>query len=226
MSRILGFTALLTVAALSAEAHFVFVVPDPKDPAKAIVVLSEDLSVDEEVTMDRIAGLKLQVRDEAGKLAEASFETAKHNLNATIPGNGARVLFGSIAYGVMQKGDAKPYLLTYHPKAIVGTIPSDGGKLDNLLPAELIPVASSGKVKFQLLGLGKPVADGDATVILPDGKKEKTKTDKHGFTREFDGAGRYGVWARYTEAKGGEHQGKKYEEVRYYPTLVVDVTGK
>jgi len=226
MFRTLMSVAFLVLFTFAAQAHFVFVVPDLKDPTKAIVVLSEDLAVDEDVTVDKIAGLKLRVKDETGKLIDATFVKEKHSLKATLPGSGSRVAFGSVPYGVMQKGDAKPYLLAYHPKAIIGAIPANGGKLDRISPAELIPVAEAGKVKFQLLGAGMPVADAEATVILPDGKKEKTKTDKQGFTREFDQTGQYGVWVRYTEVKSGEHEGKKYEEIRHYPTLVVDIPAK
>jgi uncharacterized GH25 family protein len=226
MVRILGAAAVLVAATLTARAHFVFVVPDAKDPAKALVVFSEDLAVDEAVTMDKITGLKLQVRDAAGKTTEAKFEAEKHCLKATVPGTGSRVVFGSVNYGVLQKGDAKPFLLAYHPKAIVGAVPADGGKIGAALPAELVPVVTGDKVKFQLLAGGKPVADAEANVLLPVAGKEKSKTDKDGFTKEFTGAGRYGVWVRYTEAKAGELDGEKYEEVRHYATLVVDVPAK
>jgi uncharacterized GH25 family protein len=226
MVRFLGAAILLGAATLTARAHFVFVVPDGKDPAKALVVFSEDLEPDDAVTMEKIGGLKLRVRDSGGKTADAAFEKDKHSFKATLPGSGPRVVYGSVSYGVMRKGDAKPYLLAYHPKAVVGAVPADGGKIGTALAAELVPVAAGGKVKFQLLGGGKPVADAEATVILPDGKREKAKTDKEGFTKEFTGAGRYAVWVRYAEAKAGELEGKKYEEVRHYPTLVLDVPAK
>ena len=188
-------------------------------------MFSDDLNVDDAVTMDKVGGLKLQVKDAGGKLTDAKIEKEKHNLSVSVPSSGSRIVFGSVPYGVMQKGDAKPYLLSYHPKAIVGEIPADGGKLGGMIP-ELVPVAAGGKVKFLFLSGGKAVTDAEATVLLPDGKKEKTKTDSQGFTKEFTGAGRYGVWVLVTEAKGGEHDGKKYEETRHYATLVVDVPAK
>src|SRR5262249_10896731 len=121
--------------------------------------------------------------------------------------------------------DSKPYLLEYHPKAIIGSI-SGGGKLQQKLPAELMPVVAAGNVRFQFFGSAKPVSDAEATVILPDGTKEKTKTDKDGFTREFSKPGRYGVWVRYIEARSGTHEDKKYDEIRHYATLVVDVPAR
>jgi uncharacterized GH25 family protein len=225
MPRTLTASALLLLCTLTAHAHFVFVVPDANNAAKAVVVFSDDLAPDEAVTMEKIAALKLRVKDAAGKVTDATFKTDKHSFAVTLPGTGARVVYGSVPYGVMQKGDAKPFLLAYHPKAVVGPIPADGGKLGDAA-AELVPLASAGKVKFRLLAAGKPVADAEATVIRPDGKRDKVKTDKDGTTPEFAGAGWYGVWVRVTEARSGEHDGKKYEEVRHYPTLVVDVPGK
>ena len=67
------------------------------------------------------------------------------------------------------------------------------------------------------------VADADVTVVKPDVSKVKAKTGPNGLTEAIDGTGRFGAWARYFEAKAGELDGKKYEEVRHYPTLVADV---
>jgi uncharacterized GH25 family protein len=224
MLRFAIAAAFLAGLTITAEAHFVFVVPDAKDATKALVVFSDDLNVDDAVTMEKVGGLKLQVRDTGGKLTDAKIEVGKHSMAVAVPGSGTRVVFGSVPYGVMQKGDAKPYLLSYHPKAILGAIPADGGKLGTA--PELVPVAAAGRVKFLFLVSGKATADAEVTVILPDGKKEKVKTDHQGMTKEFTGAGRYGAWTRTTEAKSGEHGGKKYEETRHYATLVVDVAAK
>ena len=42
-------------------------------------------------------------------------------------------------------------------------------------------------------------------------------------TPGFAAAGRYGVWVRHVETQAGERDGQKYEEVRRYATLVVDL---
>lgn len=227
MLRTTSAVALLAAAALTAHAHFVFVVPDPKDPAKAVVVFSDDLDPDENVTMDKVVGLKLTCRDAAGKDAAVEHKAGKHELAATVPGTGPRVVFGSLNYGVMQKGDAKPYLLAYHPKAVIGTVPAEKVVLgEKVLPVELIPVVAGSDVKFKFLSAGKPVADAEVAVIKPDGGKAKAKTDKDGLTEAFPAKGRYGAWAKDTVAKPGEFGGKKYEEARHYATLVTEFTGK
>lgn len=214
---------LVAAVAAAAQAHFVFVIP-AQDGATAAVVLSEELAPDEAVSAAKIAGAKLFVRDAAGKEAAVTHTAGEHALTAALPGSGPRVVYGSVAYGVMRKGDAKPYLLAYHPKALVGRVPADKVAVGDKLPVEIVPVTAGGKVKFKLVADGKPVAGAEVTVLKPDGSKAKVKTGEDGLTDPVEGSGRFGAWARYFEPKAGELGGKTYEEVRHYPTLVVDVT--
>ena len=86
------------------------------------------------------------------------------------------------------------------------------------------PKVEGGKVRFQVLARGKPVA-GVAVSVMGPGKQAEAdaKTDEQGWTKVFDGAGKYGVTYRQVEKKGGELDGKKYEGVSHTATLVVDV---
>jgi uncharacterized GH25 family protein len=221
MRKVLCALACALLMAAAAEAHFVFVVPS-KDAA-VTVVFSEELEADEGVDIGKVAGLKLTCRDAAGKDVPVTLKTDKHSLTAALPGSGARVVFGSVPYGVMQKGDAKPFLLVYHPKALVGPVAAEKSAVGDKLPAELIPVVEAGKVRFKLVAAGKPVADAEVTVLKPDGSKAKVKAGRDGLTDAVEGSGRFGAWVRYTEPKAGEHSGKKYDEVRHYATLVADI---
>ncbi len=219
MTRFLFATFAVALATLVAEAHFVFVVPD-KTGSNASVVFSEDLEADDAVAIAKISGLKLTLRDAAGKDIPVSHKAGEHELVAALPGSGPRVAFGSIDYGVLEKGKSPPYLLAYHPKAVIGAVPAKQLVIGEKLPAELVPVVEKGSIRFQLLGRGKPMPDADVTVIKPDRTKAKLKTGKDGSTPAIEGSGRFGAWARFTEAKPGEHGGKKYTEVRHYATLV------
>jgi uncharacterized GH25 family protein len=203
-----------------ASAHFVFVLPD-KDGAKATVVFSDGLEEDENVPIAKIASLALTCRDAEGKNVAVKCEAAKHSLTAKLPGTGPRVVFGSVTYGVMAKGD-KPYLLVYHPKVIIGAL-GDRALLGKDATTELVPVVSGGKTRLKLLGAGKPVADAEVNLLTADGGTSKLKTDKDGLTGAIGGAGRFGAWARFFETREGEHGGMKYSEVRNYATLVFDV---
>lgn len=224
MIRFCLLSAALLLAASTGRAHFVFVVPDAKDPAKAKVVFSEDLSPDEGVDIGKVAGVKLTVRDAAGKDTPLTTSKGAGALDLAVPGKGNRVVFGTLDYGVLQRGEGKPFLLRYHPKALVG--PAKETKVGDKLPAEIVLAAASGKVRFQVLANGKPTEGVEVTVLPPgDEKKKKVTTDKEGFTEPFAATGRFGVWARVSTAKAGEFGGKKYEEVRDYATLVADVEG-
>jgi N-acetylneuraminic acid mutarotase/uncharacterized GH25 family protein len=220
------FAALLLAGfiAATAQAHFVFVLPS-KDATTAEVVMSDELAVDDAIDVAKLAGGKLFVRDSGGKDTPVEHRQEKHSLTAKLPGSGPRVVFGSVNYGVKQKGDEKPYLLAYHPKAILGDVPAEKSAIGEKLPAEILPIREGNKVRFQLVAAGKVVTETEINVLMPDGSKAKMKSDKNGRTEALEGAGRYGAWARQFEPKSGELGGKKYDEVRNYATLVVDVSG-
>jgi len=227
MSRVIMSFLTMLAMTMCASAHFVFVVPDAKDKTKVVVVFSDDLEVDENIPAERLKGLKLTGRFEGGKEAPVECKPGKSCLTGELGLFGPQCVYGMFAYGVMQKGDAKPYLLAYHPKAVfAGADPKHITLGEKVIPVELVPVVSGSDVKFQFLAAGKPVADVEVTVIKPEGGKAKAKTDKDGLTQAFPAKGRYGAWAKYIDAIAGEHDGKKYDEVRHYATLVADLSAK
>lgn len=221
MKRLLLAALAAGLFAPPASAHFVFVVP-AADGKTAAVVLSEDLSPDDGVSADKIAKTKLALRDAAGADSPVATTAEAHALKAALSGDGPRVVFGSLPYGVMARKDTKPYLLMYHPKALVGRVDPAKAAVGGELPCELTPVAYDGVTRLQLTAAGKPVADAEVTLLKPDDTKAKLKTGKDGRTDPITAAGRYGAWTRFTEPKAGELDGKKYEEVKHYATLVFD----
>lgn len=219
--RLLAIAAVFAIAAL-AQAHFVYIVPDAKLPSQAIVIFSDTLEPDDNVTMTRIESLKLYVKDASGKVLPAAFEKGDFSFKVSVPGTGPRIMFGSVNYGLNTRGESK-YLLNYHPKALVGGIPADGGRLGELAVLEVVPIASNDKVAFQVLAQGKPLTQAEGSVTLPNGMKEKVITDKVGRTSSFTGPGRYSVWVRHVQPMTGQVNGKQFAEVKHYATLVVDV---
>ena len=128
---------------------------------------------------------------------------------------------GVTDYGVLQKGDDKPFRLVYYPKATFG---SAGAKsVGTRLGLEVVAEPGLTKARFQVLAVGEPVAESEVTVMLPAGGKKGVKTDKDGNTPTFEGAGRHGVHTKQIDPKESEHAGKKYSETRSYATLVCDV---
>lgn len=220
MNRLLLTSCLLLAAAVPASAHFVYVVPD--GPAQVSVILSENLEPDTNVSTDIYAGTKLQVRDNTGKIEDVTTKKDEHCLTANVPARGPRIVFGTAELGVRARGKAKPFLLAYYPKTVIGDVRGDALTLGNAVPVEIVPVGATRQTQFLVLANGKPVANADVTVLTPAGQSKKIVTNDKGLTEVFTEAGRYGVWSRVTEAKSGEKDGKKYEEIRRYATLVFD----
>ncbi len=222
MMRMFSALVVGVFATALAQAHFPFIVPEA-DGTAAKVVFSDNLTPDKDVDIEKLVGTKLTLRDAGGKDSPLDWKKGDGFYQVAIPGTGSRVVYGVTEYGVLQKGDTKPFRLTYFPKAIIGTSESPITAVGGPLKVEILPTGDSGKVCFKLVQEGKPVAGAEVTVLLPGGGKKAVKTDKDGSTPVFESAGRYGVFARVTEAKAGEHAGKKFEETRYYATLVMDV---
>jgi uncharacterized GH25 family protein len=220
MHRALACCLMVFAMASTAGAHFVFIVPD-KDGTSARVVFSDDLSPDENVPIKNIASTKLTLRSGDDKPTALDWKKGENYYDLKLSGKGVRVVQGTTEYGVLTKGK-ETFLLRYHPRAVVGT-PKETMKPDAELPIEIIPVFESGKLRLLVAAKGKAVADAEVNVMLPDGKKKKVTTDKKGLTDAFDDTGRYAAYVRQNEAKSGEHDGKKYEEIRHYATLVVDL---
>lgn len=224
MTRALLALVALAAGAAAAGAHFVFVLPDPAG-AKAQVVFSDELAPDKDVPIAKIAGTKLFVRGADGRPAALSLEKGEHAYTAKLPGTGPRIVYGTTDYGVLQKGKEKPYLLRYHPKAIVGAVPADGGAMRERA-LEIVPAVSAGQVSFRVLAKGKPVADAEVNVLLAGGGKKKLQADAKGQTEALEASGRVGAWARHIDKAGGKHDGKAYDEARHYATVVLEVPAK
>ena len=180
------------------------------------MVFSDGLDPDEAVDIAKVAGLKLFVRDAAGKDEAVEHKVEKHSLAAKLPGSGPRVVFGSVAYGVMQKGDAKPFLLAYHPKAVIGSVAAKSLVIGEKLPAEIVPAVEAGKVRFQLLGSGKPVAGAEVTVLKPDATTAKLKTGDGWLDRS---RGRERAVRRLDPLLRAEGRRARRQEVRRGPPL-------
>lgn len=211
----------LAIAASLAQAHFIFVVPEPGG-ATAKVFLSEVLTPDSMVGADIVSSAKLSVRDAHGGETPLTLTKGSDAYVTPLPGGGARLVHGMLDLGFTQRGQGTPHVLLYYPKTVLGNAFGPNAKLGGDVPVELVPMGEPGAVKLQLIARGKPLADSEVTVILPDGTQETVRTDAHGQTKTMTQKGRYGAWARFWEEAPGERDGKKYDELRHYAMLVFD----
>ncbi len=211
-----------------AEGHFLFLVPEPEGKTAA-VILSETLSLDDDIDPAIVDTATLEAVDVGGIATPLVIERVEDRRIVRLPDWQRGLLCGSMTHGVMAHGP-QPYLLVYHPRVILGYPfgpPAHGDAAEEAREAEavILPAGHPGHLQFQLLARGRPVADAEMTVITPEGKSLVATTDAEGFTQAFTQAGRYGAWARVSVATGGEHEGEAYDEIRHYPTLVIDVPG-
>ncbi|VTS08144.1 DUF4198 domain-containing protein [Tuwongella immobilis] len=218
------FALVMSLSVVSmVSAHFVFLVPDAKNPAQLVAVFSEDLEVDENVPADRLKGLKLWSLSDAGQPAALETTVGENCLKADLGKQAANVQYGTLTYGVMKRGEMPAFLLAYHPKVVRGGVTAKAATVGSeRVPVELIPIVTGTNVKFQLLAEGKPLADAEVNVIAGDGEKSKLRTSAEGLTSAVSASGLVGAYAKFTRAKPGEHDGKAYTEARHYATLVVD----
>jgi hypothetical protein len=233
MRKLLGALVVAVAAVAVVQAHALYILPDGE---KITVVFSDDLAPDaniKEATWKRVAGLKLTAVANDGARTKVTLTQEKDHLKATVPAGTVEVS-GAVEYGVFAKGEGKPTLLKYYPRAVLGEV-KPGPRAANREPRVEDPVAklfefgimpvknAAGKVYFQVVMNGKPVAKSKVSVIAPKKDAEDVTTDDEGRTPAFDAAGRYGVTARVSVDKEGEVNGQKYEVVTHVATLVVDI---
>ncbi len=213
--------AVSMVSAGLVLAHFPFIVPDSSG-ATAKIIMSETLEQDKEVKISTLAGMKLSVRSKDGKDTPLSATPSNdYSMSLAIPGSNTRVIHGIADLGVVQRGQGKPHHLVYYPKTIVGDSLDSKTVVGNSAPIELVPVKSENGFKLELRVNQKPVAaDREITIIHSDDKEEIVKTDASGQSPELKENGLYGAWARNWIDETAELDGKKYEQVREYATIV------
>lgn len=221
MSRWLSVSLAAALLSSFAQAHFPFILPGDNGQ-QAIVIFSDTLEADANVNMDKLSPTKLFLRNASGQDQPLEWSKGEHSLMVPLPPGGGQVIHGVTDYGVLQRGEGKPFRLIYYPKAILGPVRPQAPS-SALARLEVLPIPTEGKVQFQVLAEGKPLPECEVTVLLPGGGRQGVKTDTDGRTPLFEAKGRYGVVARMFENTVGEKSGLKFEQVRHYATLVVDV---
>lgn len=219
MNRYLPLLIFLA-SARHGQAHFVFVVAGAAD---AKVFLSENLKPDNRIDPALVAGARLNLRQANGGEQPLTLVKRKEGFEVALAGKGTRLVYGMDDLGFSGSATSpKPYLLIYYPKTIIGDAFDPQMRVGSRAPVEILPTGRPGVAKLLLVARGKPLPNAEITVILPDGSQKKMVTDASGQTEPLSGSGRFGAWAPFWESAPGVRDGKKYEEVRNYATLVFD----
>lgn len=215
---------LLSVALLGtpAWAHFPFLVPTP-DGAGARILLSETLELDEAVPADLVLSGSYGALLPDGSVRRLDVEASDAGAFVTHSEAtaAASMLFGTLDLGFTQRGGGTPHVLIYYAKTLLGD-PFDPAAHRTDVPIEITPVRVEGGLRLLLTVDGAPLPQAEMVVLLPDGAERELVTGADGHTETLALHGRYGAWARHWVEESGERDGKAYDEVRRYATLVFD----
>src|SRR5581483_855677 len=177
----------------------------------------------------KIAKTEMFVRTTDEKTVPVKWSEGKDAYKVTIPGKGPSAVGGVCRYGVIRRGEADPFLLVYYPKALIGSTPGETPLFQRTwerLALEIVPAKNGDKDTFVVFWQGKPLAGADVVILSPGKEKSaECKTGKQGeFRVDQSEKGVYGLRVRHVEATEGEYEGKKYQTVRHYATLVFEIT--
>jgi len=229
MRTLLACCVILALAA-PAPAHFIWLIPvgDPESGTTALMIFSDTLEPDANVPVSKIARTKLFARAGA-RGDEIPVKTSETNHAYRVTAGETPVMIGGVCeYGVITKGQGKPFLLMYYPQTVlrkgVEAMPDWVKEPVAQFPLNFAPGDKGDTIK--VLWQGKPAPYVEVALLGP-GLKEPAefKTDERGQVKlpEPDAPGVYGLRAKYVEARSGELGGKKYDEVHHYATLTMRV---
>lgn len=222
------FLIVLFGIARPAPAHFVFVLPGSAS-GEVQVVFNDRLDVDVRISGERLALTQLTTVTAQGGRSPLKWSQEEHSLKATIPEPRPVLVGGATTYGYARSshtGD-KPVLVKYYSKAILGPLGAAVGlRLGDEARYEIVPESVEGRFRLRVLRGSEPVAGARFSSLTAAGNPPgRGVTDKVGLIQEsFEKPGRYGVWVKIIEPTPGEWEGKPYDEVHHFATLVMDVS--
>jgi hypothetical protein len=223
--RFLMALALPVLFSTSARAHFLFVrVLPPAEGGRAAEVYFSELAEAGDVRfIDKIAHTQLWLQTMPGEFTALKVRKAPDRLRALLPYAGSLVVVGECRYGVLARPKQTPFLLRHFPKALAGN-PEELNKLrpHGKLALEIAATIHEDGVHLTALRQGKPVPS--AEFITIDSKLNNTKVTADAEGRAVwkpQTAGNYSIFTRNTSKEAGEHDGKKYEEIRDFATLAL-----
>ncbi len=225
---LLALIGSLAVSA-SVQAHFLWLdLRGGADKSQARLYFSEEPEPGEPHLIAKAAKTKVWLRGADGKSTSVSLAAAEGDEAALVASCNAAgaSLEGHWDYGVFAHGPA-PTLLHYYAKGL-GSDWTDSAATARAekLKLDIVPTLEGSKLAVQVLFEGQPVADAEVQFVDPDGKHHELKADREGRASVTASPGAWGVLTSKVEAdKGGEREGKKFDNTSHYATLTLDVPG-
>jgi hypothetical protein len=201
---------------------FIYVGPMGEAGRAAEVYFSEQAQAGDPQFIDKIAHTQLWAQTTPGKFEPLTVQKGTNRLRALVPASGTVSVTGFCEYGVLTR--KVPFLLRYYPKAIAG----QPEELNAMRPRpgaalEIQARVTATQIRFTLLRDGQPVPNTVFTTVDADLSNETVKAGDTGEAVWTPSAsGRYSVYTQVNTKASGEVNGKKYEEIREFPSLAFD----
>jgi hypothetical protein len=231
MTRVAVSVVAFALAAATARAHFVWLIPaESGDSAAAVYSDSPKTDGAEPLTLGPAVTLILRHPDGQTELVKGM--AGKHVCRITCPGTGARVV--AAARNSFSSGDRDLLRTAIGVAYLVD--PAAKSREPNRLPeweelgVTIVPKPDKGADVFRVAHRGKAIAGAVVQVYRPgdaDTDAVPTFTTDAGgyFTVKSPPAGRYGLLVEQQVEEKGTHAGRPYKRRFYWSTLVVGPLG-
>ncbi len=201
--------------------HFLFIrIGEHAEAGRAVeVFFSEKAEAGDPRFIGKVSSTQLWMQRETGKFVPLKSHLGADRLRAYLPAGGAVSVTGYCEYGILER--EVPFLLRYHPKAIAGSIVDVNALKANVKSTlEIVPTVSSDSISLVLLDHGVPVPDVVFTTVDDSLNNVELKANRDGrVTWKPNGSGQHCVYAKVVRQEAGELAGKKFREIREFPTL-------
>src|SRR5262249_57608031 len=115
---------------------------------------------------NKMAQTQWFVRHADGKSDSLKWSAAKEAPVLRAPGKEPCLVAGVCQYGVIQRGNAEPFLLKYYAATVIGGSAKDAKLTEtwDRLPLQIVPATQD---QFQVLWQGWPLAAPQVAIVLP-----------------------------------------------------------
>lgn len=218
---------LLTSLPLTVHAHFMWLVPTSEGKVEdqtVHLIFSELASVPEADLFKLVEQVNVHQLLNGKASNELALSKSKDGFLVKANDSASPVFFADKIFGVRVK-EGKAFLLQYFAKSYVGrehTLWRDTGAVPGW-KLEALPVIDGQEATLHCTWNGKPLSGAEIVVQFDGDSPLEGTTDEQGkFKFSIEKLHLVAARIKYVEPVGGELEGKKFDETRYYLTVTFE----